>query len=90
MNGLPRISGPRISRPQRSATPTTPAAVQTDILSAAAELVAERGYHEVGMADIRADAGTHRVGDLPDTFDGSPRSWSTCSNPTSDMYDHVR
>ena len=27
------------------------------ILSAAAELVAERGYHEVGMADIGAAAG---------------------------------
>jgi AcrR family transcriptional regulator len=47
MTGAPASTAPRRRDPER----------RQRILAAAAELVAERGYHEVGMSDIGAAAG---------------------------------
>jgi AcrR family transcriptional regulator len=54
-DGRPRDQRPEDQRPedQRRRDPRR----RQRILSAAAQLVAERGYHEVGMADIGAAAG---------------------------------
>jgi len=77
--GAPRTSRPHDGRSQdqRRRDPRR----RQRILSAAAELVAERGYHEVGMADIGAAAGITGPG-IYRHFDGK-------SAVLVAMFDHV-
>ena len=59
------------------------------ILEAAAGLVAERGYHEVGMTDIGAAAGITGSA-IYRHFDGKSACWRPCSTGSSMTWRRAR